>query len=61
MDALFVSTYRAGVLNVIDDKSTIVDNLAQRCDVVNLLLAVPVELGNQHTEDWPPALASSIQ
>lgn len=46
MDALFVSTYRAGVLNVIDDKSTIVDNLAQRCDVVNLLLAVPVELGN---------------
>ena len=61
MNTLFVSSNSARILNVIDNKGSIVDDLAKSCDVENFFFLVSVKLSDEHTENRSPFFSSSIQ
>ena len=61
MNTLFISSNSARILNVIDNKGSIVDDLAKSCDVENFFFLVSVKLSDEHTENRSPFFPSSIQ
>lgn len=60
MDALFIPSDCTRVLNIVYNQSAIVDDLACRSNIVDILLLAAIELGYQHTQNGPPPFSSSV-